>query len=485
MRKLILIMVISLIAISDVTAQEIIWSRTYGGSGNEFARSICSDNAGGLIMVGSTESYGDGISDIYILSIAENGDTVWTHYFGGGLIDQAFGVIQGPGESFIVAGSSFNHTSPYSKIYLIRINITGDPVWARLYGPQGYDWRAGVSSMSIIDSPGGNYLVTGNKYRTGPVYAEPFIVEIDAAGDTLWNRTYSGSMFGASFYNSIKADGINTVHVGFNGRTAAYIIKTRANGDSIWANEFQFGDRSMASSVKLTSDNSYIVAGTTRLLDSDDTDAFLAKFDDQGELIWTNYYGGDEADSGFCVIQIPDQGYLMVGSTCSYGAGGSDLYLLKVDSQGESVWSMTYGDINDDGGYVIIPAEDNYYMIAGYTGYSDSTSSDCWLLKIAIEPTSVPSNREDIMPAEFSLVSNYPNPFNSSTEIQYDLFEPSRIRLEIYDILGKRIKTLTYSYQLSGRHSVLWQADDYPSGIYFYKLTTDDRTETGRMLLLR
>jgi hypothetical protein len=485
MRKMLLVVAVSFIAVSNIAAQEIIWSRTYGGPGNEIARSICSTRSDGLIMAGSTESYGDGISDIYILGIAENGDTLWTRYFGGGLIDEAFGVIQGPGESFIVAGSSFNHYSPYSKIYLIRINITGNPVWARLYGPQGDDRGAGVNSLSIIDSPDGNYLVTGNKFVTGPWYAEPFMVEINAAGDTLWNRTYSGSMFGAAFCSSFKADGTNAVHAGFNSRTRAYLMKTQANGDSIWAYELQVGDRSMASSVKLTSDNNYIVAGTARPLDSETTDAFLAKFDNQGALIWINYYGGNEADSGFCVIQTSDQGYLMVGSTCSYGAGGSDLYLLKVDSQGDSVWSMTYGDANNDGGYVIIPAEENRYLIAGYTGYSDSTFSDCWLLKIAVEPTGVPENQENIVPSEYHLAGNYPNPFNSSTAIQYNLSEPARVRLEIYDILGKKIKTLADSYQPSGRHSVLWQADDYSSGIYFYRLTTADRTETGRMLLLR
>lgn len=89
------------------------------------------------------------------------------------------------------------------------------------------------------------------------------------------------------------------------------------------------------------------------------------------------------------------------------------------------------------------------------------------------------------IPSEFSLSSNYPNPFNATTEIGYALPAPTEARIDIYNLLGQRIETLVESRQEAGEHTISWDASSYSSGIYFYKLSTGDKVFTRRMTLLR
>jgi hypothetical protein len=99
------------------------------------------------------------------------------------------------------------------------------------------------------------------------------------------------------------------------------------------------------------------------------------------------------------------------------------------------------------------------------------------------ETTSVEENQ--IMPAEFSLDQNYPNPFNATTSIQYDLPEESEVTIEIYNILGRKVETLISGILPAGWHSVIWDAENQPSGVYFYRINAGENVESRNCLLLK
>jgi len=92
---------------------------------------------------------------------------------------------------------------------------------------------------------------------------------------------------------------------------------------------------------------------------------------------------------------------------------------------------------------------------------------------------------DDILPSDFLLSQNYPNPFNASTLIRYELPKQSNVKIEIFDILGRKITTLQDRLKLAGKHQIIWHADDLPSGIYFYKLQADDYSEVRKMTLVK
>ena len=89
------------------------------------------------------------------------------------------------------------------------------------------------------------------------------------------------------------------------------------------------------------------------------------------------------------------------------------------------------------------------------------------------------------VPAEYKLFQNYPNPFNPSTNIRYQVSNNGFVTLKIYDVLGKEISTLVNEKHVAGTYEVAFNATQYPSGVYFYKLTTDRYTDTKKMILLK
>jgi len=89
------------------------------------------------------------------------------------------------------------------------------------------------------------------------------------------------------------------------------------------------------------------------------------------------------------------------------------------------------------------------------------------------------------IPSEYFNIANYPNPFNSSTVISFTVEKPGLVKLDIYDILGRKIGTLLDSFQPAGEHSTIWQADSYSTGLYFYKLTAGECSESKKMLLVK
>ncbi len=89
------------------------------------------------------------------------------------------------------------------------------------------------------------------------------------------------------------------------------------------------------------------------------------------------------------------------------------------------------------------------------------------------------------LPDEFSLFPNYPNPFNAKTTIRYALPKDGRVKLEIYDVLGRRVSTLVDGFMRAGYHSITWDAKDKTSGVYFYKISSPNEERTGQMMLLK
>ncbi len=118
--------------------------------------------------------------------------------------------------------------------------------------------------------------------------------------------------------------------------------------------------------------------------------------------------------------------------------------------------------------------------------YVEFTITANSITSVTIEAYSISGVESDkVLPEEFSLIQNYPNPFNSATTISYSISNEANVRLDIYDLLGNHVSTLIDSSQEPGAHSVNWDADEFSSGIYFYRVTIDDMSITKKMILLR
>jgi predicted secreted protein len=148
----------------------------------------------------------------------------------------------------------------------------------------------------------------------------------------------------------------------------------------LWNKFFGGSGNDVGRSVRQTSDGGYIIVGYTESYGAGGYDVWLIRTDESGDTLWTRTFGGSSDDYGYSVEQTKDEGYVLVGITNSFASGGSDVWLIKTNSTGNTTWTKTFGGIGDDGGYSVQQTADGGFIVSGYTTLTRS-QSDRWLIK--------------------------------------------------------------------------------------------------------
>ena len=151
-------------------------------------------------------------------------------------------------------------------------------------------------------------------------------------------------------------------------------------GDQEWIKTFGGHGNDYGNSVQRTSDGGYIIAGSTSSYGAGGSDAWLIKTDSNGKKEWSKTFGGSASDSANSVQQTPDGGYIIAGYTSSYGAGGGDAWLIKTDSNGNEQWNKTFGGAGNDYGNSVDQTSDGGYTVVGHTYSYGAGSGDAWLI---------------------------------------------------------------------------------------------------------
>ncbi|MEO0179845.1 MAG: hypothetical protein ABIM74_04375 [candidate division WOR-3 bacterium] len=148
---------------------------------------------------------------------------------------------------------------------------------------------------------------------------------------------------------------------------SAYIIATTLMGQSLWAKTYGGISWDESWSVAQTTDGGFAIVGATKSFGAGDYDLLLFKVNTDGSPVWARTFGGNNYEGGFCVKQVSDGGYVVVGSTESFGAGNNDVLILKVNSSGSLIWAKTLGDQLSEYAYSIVQTQDGGYALAGWT----------------------------------------------------------------------------------------------------------------------
>jgi len=614
-RLMLLTILLGLFFASNAIALEpgdTLWTRTYGGSREDRGYSVQQTSDGGYIIAGGTESFGAGGYDVYLLKTDSSGDTLWTRTYGGSDSDWGFSVQQTSDGGYIIAGYTYSFGAGERDVYLLKTDSSGDTLWTRTYGGSRED-----RGYSVQQTSDGRYIIAGYTQSFGEINGDVYLLKTDSSGDTLWTRTYGGSREDRGYSVQQTSDGGYIIAGGTEsfgaGERDVYLVKTDSSGDTLWTRTYGGSYQDQGFSLQQTSDGGYIIAGVTRSFGAGGYDVYFVKTDSSADTLWTRTYGGSDYDWGLSVQQTSDGGYIIAGVTESFGAGNYDVYLLKTDSSGDTLWTRTYGGSDDDRGRSVQQTSDGGYVIAGYTGSFGAGYSDVYLVKVSGEPlqpvvsidlvpdqspvvvprggsfgfTGTVTNNTDVrqrvdiwlmayvpgigmygplrdysnvpfnphqsrsahlnqnipnnapisdeyiyygyvgdypdvvidssyfpfqvitkrlgrpgasdwtltgsflegefadLPSEFALLGNYPNPFNASTVIEYQLPAACEVKIEVYNLLGEKVATLVDGEQEAGYRSVTWDASEVSSGLYFYKLTAGDYTNTRRMMLVK
>jgi TolB-like protein len=311
----------------------IIWAKTYGGSNADWAESVQQTSDGGYIVAGNTYSFGAGSADIFLIKTDANGNIIWAKTYGGTGRDSASSVQQTSDGGYIIAGTTRSFGAGVVDIFLIKTDADGNVIWAKTYGGTGWNY-----AYSVQQTSDGGYIIAGTTRSFGAGVVDIFLIKTDADGNVIWAKTYGGTGWNYAYSFQQTSDGGyivagSTLSFGAGGYDI-FLIKTDANGNIIWAKTYGGTSGDWASSVQQTSDGGYIVAGTTGSFGAGDYDIFLIKTDANGNIIWAKTYGGTIGDWASSVQQTSDGGYIIAGTTRSFGAGLSDVFLVKTDANG-------------------------------------------------------------------------------------------------------------------------------------------------------
>lgn len=224
-----------------------------------------------------------------------------------------------------------------------------------------------------------------------------FLIAILSAGvisgasaqvDTLWTQTYGGAGQDGARAMVVLDDG-GTLMAGYTyssgaGDVDAFLVRTGPDGSVLWSRPYGGPGRDFAIDVCATSDGGFVFTGFTTSAGQGKQDLYLVKVDSGGDEVWSRTYGGAEMECGSAVLETADGHLLVSGWTASRGAGGADLYLIKAAAGGDTVWTRTFGGAEWDRAEALCETDDGCYGICGTTG-SMSENRDIYLLKVAAD----------------------------------------------------------------------------------------------------
>jgi hypothetical protein len=355
------------------------WQQAFGGADFENAAAVQQTADGGYIIAGTTNSFGAGMNDAWLVKTNERGEKEWDKTYGGAAEDACRAARQTSDSGYILAGYTYSEGAGRTDFWLVKTDAAGNTVWDRTFGDSGAQY-----ANAVRQTTDGGYIVVGSTNPFGVPDKDLLLVRTDASGNLLWHTTLGGeyddeaaAVLEAADGGYIVAGMTNAVGVGMSD---AWLIKIDASGNKVWDKTFGGTDEG-AEAVEQAPDGGYIVAGTTYSDGAGSGDVWLIKTDAGGDLMWSKTFGGADEDLGKSVAPIADGGYVVAGYTYSFGAGSSDVWLVKTDGAGNEVWSRTYGGPDDDYAGAAQPTTDGGYVIGANTRSYGAGMADLWLVK--------------------------------------------------------------------------------------------------------
>jgi len=315
----------------------------------------------------------------------------WNKTFGGEGDDSVYSFEYTSDEGYILAGSSqiFNGKRIDTDAKLVKTDANGNMQWQRTIGGDESD-----SAYYIMQTSDGGYIMAGETESYGVGTIDFWLVKTDDEGNEQWNRTFGGEDIEevTSFRKTLDGGYImaGTTRPLETGSYDMWLVKTDAEGIEQWNLTLGGKDDDTRPSVRQTSDGGYILAGTTRSYGAGSDDFWLIKTDPEGTEQWNRTFGGEDYDWLYSFQQTFDGGYILGGATCSFGNGSFDFWLVKTDNNGIEQWNRTFEGKENVIAYISSSVQqtlDGGFILTGVTG--SMNSFDCWLVKTDSEGEEV------------------------------------------------------------------------------------------------
>jgi len=256
-----------------------------------------------------------------------------------------------------------------------------DTTFIYTYGGLSYD-----QGKSVIATNDGGFALIGSTGSMGAGNSDVYLVKVDSGGVYQWSKTYGGMHTEQG--NSIQeTSDLGFIIAGYSnsygsGSYDFYLIRTDSIGDTLWTKTFGGTELDMAHNVIQTRDGGFAIVGETYSYGAGGNDVFLVKTDSMGDSLWTKTFGGINDDYGRALQETSDTGLIIVGGTNSYGNGKLDAYAIKTDANGDTTWTSAIGYTQDEYALDVVQGNDLNYVIIGSTESIGNGGSDMYLFKL-------------------------------------------------------------------------------------------------------
>jgi len=316
--------------------------------------------------------------DIRTNYFIDNLHVEWNKTYGGINDEYAMfrSIKQAPYNEFLLFAQTYSFGSGSSDIWLLKIDSDGNELLNKTYGGANDEWPGW-----ILETSDGGYIFTGTTFSYGNGESDLWLIKTDSDGNIQWDKTMGGSdsewgqqIFQTSDNGYFIAARTNSYGA---GQYDNWLIKTDENGNIIWDKTIGTRGAEWGGFVIQTSDGGYASIGYTTDVNVNDFDMQLIKMDENGNELWSQTYNDRGMEHGHGLRQCPDGSFILTGLTSEYWGSESDIFIVKTDTIGNEVWSKTLGgeEHHDIGNTVILTSDDNF-LITG------SLDSDLCLLKI-------------------------------------------------------------------------------------------------------
>ncbi|MBI5539589.1 MAG: T9SS type A sorting domain-containing protein [Bacteroidia bacterium] len=443
------------------------WTKVYGGYFFDRINDIQQTSDSGFVFIGSTSSFGPSApnwTSAYLIKTDNIGNIKLSYAYGGSESDVANSILQTNDNGYIFAGGTQSFGVGVSDIFVVKTDSLGNVVWANSYGT-----IASEGASVILPASYNGYIVIGKVYKD--IYnndGDIFMMKIDSLGSILWSYAYGGTLEDHPYSAKQTSDG-GYIISGFTcsfglGYSDIYLIKTSADGIFQWSKTYGGNGADNGWEVQQTSDGGYIICGTTNSFGAGGIDNYIIKTNSIGDILWTKTYGGPIDEFEGNIVQANEGGYLISSFSSSFSSGFSDLYLIKTDSNGNS-------GCNEYNTSTLISSPNNIKDTIIFLQITAGVLRDTVINILSQKGETVFTMCSDIVSVnENSKINDnndvviFPNPVDNILTIEKENIK----KIEIQNFLGVNYKSIIL---YSNKHEI--DMSGIKNGIYVIKIYTD------------
>jgi hypothetical protein len=463
-----------------------LWSRVVAGPCMDFGMCVAQTSTGGYVIGGQTQEPDYGNRHSYMIMLSSTGRPVGARNLPmGNRMDAITDMYQLPNDSgFVACGLADTLGDLTFNGFVMRTDLTGQQQWAHRFGTFG-DERP----SSIIPSADGGYLIAGTYTPLGGAQPDKvLLVKVNGEGTFQWSRTYGGA--GLDQGARIRPAGddtyfiVGTTNSYGHGNFDIYLLKVNASGDTLWTRCYGGPNAEMGMDLMVLGDGGLLISGSTESFGHGGSDLYLVRTNSAGDTLWTSAIGGENDEDGGMLAAGPEGSFVLAGRSYSYGDQFGDLCLVGVDATGNELWHRTYGGDSYEWTDALARTADQGYIMVGNTLSFGAESNDIYVVKTGPHTTVDADVRTGILPSNFTL-SAYPNPFNPVTTLAYSLPAASRVTVTVFDVNGREVRVLEDGIRTAGEHVTQFDGLGLSSGVYFGQIVAGEYSRTQKLVLMK